>query len=85
MFPTIVSFLTALTTPFTVAARAWLDRKLPMKAVDIDGDGSANYHIPHHPVVFYAKNLLPSLVLNALVQLVSSAIFVALEPRCAQR
>ena len=36
--------------------------------------------MPRHAVVFYFKNLLPSIVLNIVLQLVSAAIFVAVEP-----
>ena len=48
--------------------------------MDIDGDGEADYHLPRHAMVFYPKNLLPSLLLNVTLQCTSAAIFVALEP-----
>ena len=52
---------------------------MPMVYVDLDGDGEFDYAVPESTAVFYAKNLLPSLLLNLTVQVVFSGIFAAVE------
>ena len=42
-------------------------------------DGDADFAYPRHPIIFYFKGLLPSLLLNATLQLASAAIFSAVE------
>ena len=79
VFPLLASLLEDVTAPLTRAGRDALDRMFPQTGVDIEGDGSVDYKIPRHPLVFYSKNLSPSLLLNLVVQLISAAIFCALE------
>ena len=46
--------------------------------LDIDGDGVIDFYQPRPAPLYYAKNLLPSLVLTLSVQLASAALFVAI-------
>ena len=50
-----------------------------MQMIDIDEDGEADFPIPRHPIIYYSKYLAPYLLLNIAVQLISAAIFCALE------
>jgi hypothetical protein len=76
----VASVLGALTAPITACGRAKLETMFPQVAVDINGDGNGDYYQPRPPLVYYSKNLLPSLVLNLGVQILSAFVFVAIEP-----
>lgn len=77
IFPLLASGVESMLGPATRAARRALGRAFPLHqvAVDLDGDGEDDYSVPQHTVLFYGRNLLPSLALNLLVQLSFSAIF----------
>ena len=81
VFPLLASMFEGVTSPLTKAGRDVLDRMFPQTGADIEGDGSVDYKIPRHPIIFYSKNLLPSLLLNLVVQLISAGIFCALEKK----
>ena len=59
-----------------------LERWLPQKQVDLDGSGEEEFvfKIPRHPLIFWLKNLAPDILVSALLQLVSAAVFCAIEP-----
>ena len=80
VFRSLSHMMGRLTGPLTARGRVWLEVFLPEEHVDIDGDGEADYCLPRHAMVFYPKNLLPSLLLNITLQCASAAVFVALEP-----
>ena len=50
VFSQITAWIGALTGPLTARARQSLDRLFPEDLVDIDGDGLADYRVPHAPV-----------------------------------
>jgi potassium channel subfamily K len=68
------------TAPVTAAGRRFMERLFPQEGVDLTGDGTPDYYKPRPPSIYYSKNLLPSFLLNMVLQLVSAAIFVAIEP-----
>lgn len=70
---------TVLVQPLTARARKLLNRLVPPKLIDIDGDGDADFSYPRHFVIFYSKGLVPSILLNATVQVISAAIFNYIE------
>lgn len=70
-----VSFLTA---PITRKGREFLEYLMPQIPVDLDGDGGVDYYMPRPPLVYYSKNLLPSMLLTLGLQVVSALIFCAL-------
>ena len=78
-FPTLGNVFLDMTAPLTAAGRRLLGRAFPAATIDMDGDGTADYKVPRHWLVYYSKNLLPSIALNVSIQLISSAIFCALE------
>lgn len=80
IFPRISSLVTTLTAPTTAAGRRALDKLLPPIGIDITGDGVEDFRAPRHPLIYYPKNLLPSIALWWVIQAVSAAIFVAIEP-----
>eukprot|EP00316_Scyphosphaera_apsteinii_P011737 CAMPEP_0119313866 /NCGR_PEP_ID=MMETSP1333-20130426/30696_1 /TAXON_ID=418940 /ORGANISM="Scyphosphaera apsteinii, Strain RCC1455" /LENGTH=420 /DNA_ID=CAMNT_0007318837 /DNA_START=140 /DNA_END=1402 /DNA_ORIENTATION=- len=80
VLPRLAFMLGSLTLPLSASGRRFLERLSPQTPVDLNGDGTIDYYKPRHAVLFYAKNLLPSVVLTVSVQLISSGIYVALEP-----
>lgn len=60
-----------ITNYWSSYGRQVLGRAFPPASVDIDGDGESDYKVPRHPMIYYAKNLLPSFVLMMTVQLLS--------------
>eukprot|EP00445_Apocalathium_hangoei_P022329 CAMPEP_0203911202 /NCGR_PEP_ID=MMETSP0359-20131031/52382_1 /ASSEMBLY_ACC=CAM_ASM_000338 /TAXON_ID=268821 /ORGANISM="Scrippsiella Hangoei, Strain SHTV-5" /LENGTH=305 /DNA_ID=CAMNT_0050836849 /DNA_START=283 /DNA_END=1200 /DNA_ORIENTATION=- len=79
IFPGIVSVIGTVTDPITSRGRRMLEWLFPQLEVDLDGDGETDYKIPGHPVVYYSKNLLPSLLLLTSLQLASAGLFMTLE------
>ena len=64
-----------LTGPVTSKGRDLMEKLFPQVAVDLNGDGGIDYYKPRPPVIYYSKNMLPSLALIVTVQCVSAAIF----------
>ena len=79
IFSQVGAALSTVIDPITLGGRQLLDKCCPRKMIDIDGDGEADFSYPRHWIVYYFKGLVPSLLLNMVVQLISAAIFVALE------
>jgi len=80
VFSAVAGVITMGTEPFTKRGRQWLEHVFPQIPIDIDGDGVADYMKPRPSIVYYIKNLLPSLALTVILQLVSAAIFCAIDP-----
>ena len=80
IFPKISTVVISFTTPISSFGRRVLDRMFPPTGIDINGDGEADFRAPRHPLIFYPKNLLPSILLWWTIQLASAAVFVAIEP-----
>ena len=79
VFPYLASWLDLVSGPITLQGREWMERLFPQKGIDIDGDGGCDYKVPRHPVIYYSKNLLPSVLLNLAIQCISAGIFCAVE------
>ena len=80
VFADICSVFGLFTTPLTAAGRRQMERLFPQVGVDLSGDGKFDYYQPRPPLIYYTKNLLPSLLLTMGLQLVSAAIFCLVEP-----
>lgn len=65
--------------PLYVWARDLLDRVFPEKAVDIDGDGEADFFVPKKPLLYYSKNLIAPFFVIMSFQCFFAAIFCTLE------
>lgn len=51
----------------------------PKVKMDVNGDGEYDFEKPRHPIIYYSKNLFPSLFLTGVVQLISAAVFILIE------
>ena len=80
VFPQVAAVICLITAPITRKGRALLARAFPEKGVDLDASGDIDFLQPHTPIVFYVINLTPSVTLNVVVQLISAAIFHAIDP-----
>lgn len=80
IFPKLGSVIGMFLEPFKLFGRRKLEDLFPMHAIDIDGDGEIDYQLPRTWWTFYLKNMIPDLILMAVVQFVSAAAFVAVEP-----
>ena len=79
VFSNVAKWIGLVVESFTARLRVQLDRMIPEETVDIDGDGEADYRVPRHAMVYYTKNLIPSLLLNVMLQMASAFIFVVIE------
>ena len=61
--------------PITNKGRELMEELFPQVGVDLSGNGQIDYYKPRPPAIYYAKNLLPSLLLSLIVQLIFSAFF----------
>ena len=76
----VAGLISLATAPITNKGRKLLAKAFPPKGVDLDLSGDIDFYQPRHPIVFYTWNLLPSIALNVVVQCISAAIFVAIDP-----
>jgi len=76
----VAGLVSLVTAPITNKGRKLLAKAFPPTGVDLDLSGDIDFYQPRHPIVFYSKNLLPSIALNVVVQCISAAIFVAIDP-----
>ena len=79
IFSTIASVITKLTWPITTRGRNLLERMFPQIPVDPDGSGSDIFYKPRPPLIYYCKNLLPSVLITVILQCISAEIFVFIE------
>jgi hypothetical protein len=79
VFAQLSKLVVRIFKPIFQFGRCQFELLLPQKPIDIDGDGVADFLIPGHPLIYYSKNLLPAASIVWVVQLVSAAIFVAIE------
>ena len=66
--------------PITKYGRELMEKALPRQGVDLDGDGGVDFYIVGAAPIYFAKNLLPSVVLFFAIQMASAGIFVAIDP-----
>ena len=78
VFSSVANAIGSLTGPITYKGRQFMELLMPQIPVDLDGDGGVDYYKPRPPLIYYSKNLLPSILLNILLQLISAAIFCGL-------
>merc|ERR1719387_769724 len=80
VFSRVAGLIGSFTSPLTGHGRDLLEWAFPQTVVDMDHDGSEDYKVPRHPIIYYSKNLLPSFMLTVTLQMASAAIFTAVEP-----
>lgn len=79
VMPQVASAVVFVTNPITCKGRALLEYLFPREKVDLDHDGEVDYVVVRHALLYYPKNLLPSLLLNVVLQFVSAVVFTQLE------
>eukprot|EP00966_Prymnesium_polylepis_P054851 1267625-Prymnesium_polylepis.1 len=79
IFTRVSSLVTGFTQPVFNYCREVLETCFPQRTIDIDGDGTADFKVPRHPIVFYGKALCVPLVLLLGVQCCFAAMFVGVE------
>ena len=79
VFSSVANAIGSITAPITYKGRQIMERLFPQIPVDLDGDGGVDYYKPRPPMIYYSKNLFPSILLNVCLQLMSAAIFCALD------
>lgn len=72
IFSFVSGTVTILTYPLTSRLRNVLELLFPKTGVDLKGDGKIDFYKPRHPLIYYFKNLLPSFILNLIVQFASA-------------
>ena len=81
VFPLLSEMVCTFTAPVTRNGRALLEWMFPTTKVDLDGKDGDDFEIPRHPVIYYSKNLLPSILMNLFVQLTSAVIYCLWEQK----
>ena len=79
VFPLVADALGEAFSSVTSRGRELMDKLLPPRYVDLDGDGGKDYQNPGNASIYYTKKLLPSLCLILLTQGASAAVFAGLE------
>ena len=75
VFPVVAGALShVIFSPLTARGRVLLDGIMPHRMIDITGDGTPDYKVPRHAVLYYLTKLFPSVVLSLLVQLISALV-----------
>lgn len=79
VFSQVSLAVTMYTNILTNWCRHRIEKTYPPVLVDIDGNGAPDFAMPESGLLYYSKNMLPSVSLIFLMQLPFAAIFVALE------
>ena len=79
VFSRLADLLTGFTQPIFNFTRTMLERKFPQAAIDIDGDGVADFKIPRHPLIYFGKALAGPITLIFALQCGWAAIFCAVQ------
>ena len=79
VFADISAVFGLFSVPITKAGRSYMEKLFPQVGVDLSGDGKPDYFKPRPPLIYYSKNLMPSLLLTVIVQLISAAVFCSVE------
>lgn len=79
VFSQVATLFSQCSDPVFQKGRDILEYLWPQTAIDIDGDGTTDYKVPRHFVIFYLKNLVPVNISFLLLQVVSALIFQHLE------
>ena len=79
VFTAVASAVGEVLAPVSAYGRKLMERAFPQIPIDLDGDGGVDFYQPRHPILYYGKNLFPSLILNLALQFASAAIFCAVD------
>lgn len=79
VFSQLAAAVDFFTRPVVRLVKAFFERMCPQKGIDIDEDGTADFKMPRHPILYYPKELLPSFLIGLALQLTSAALFTKVE------
>jgi len=80
VFPLLTGAIVLFTHGLTMRGRALFEKVFRPTLVDIDGDGTMDFAMPEqYAFFFFAKNLLPALLMWFGLQLICAAGFVGIE------
>ena len=79
VFAQLSAIISEIFLPVFHCVTAVIERVFPQEAIDIDGDGTADFKVPRHPLIYYSKNLFGPVVIIISFQLFFAAIFTTLE------
>jgi len=79
VFSQVSLAVTMYTNVLTDWCRDRIEKANPPVLVDIDGNGAPDFAMPETALLYYSKNMLPSVSLILLMQFPFAAMFVALE------
>ncbi len=79
VFPILGKVVTVTLGPMIAKCREVLLQIFPPKFIDVDGDGQADFVVPSHWFLHYTVALIPSVIFNLSIQLISAGIFCAIE------
>lgn len=79
VFSQVSQAVTMYTNVLSEWCRDRIEKMYPPVLVDIDGNGACDFAMPESALIYYSKNLIPSVSLMFLMQFPFAAIFVGLE------
>jgi len=79
VFSQLAAAVDFFTRPVVRLVKALFERMCPQKGIDIDEDGTADFIMPRHPILYYPKQLLPSFLVAVVLQLTAAALFTKVE------
>ena len=79
VFPKVTASVALFTNGYKEWSKRQFERLQPPTMVDINGDGIRDFALPDAAWLHYTKHMLPSMLLNIVMQLVAAGVFVAIE------
>ena len=79
VFPKVTASVALFTNGWKEWSKRQFERLQPPTMVDINGDGIRDFALPDAAWLHYTKHMLPSILLNVVMQLVAAGVFVAIE------
>lgn len=80
VFTEVADLISDFTNPLTRKGRIFLEWLWPQVPLDLDGDGDTDIYVPRHHIIYYSKNLIPSILLTMAVQCMSAVLFTVVIP-----
>jgi voltage-gated potassium channel Kch len=79
VFPKVTASVALFTNGYKEWSKRQFERLRPPTMVDINGEGIRDFALPDDAWLHYTKHMLPSILLNVVMQLVAAGVFVAIE------
>ena len=79
VFTQLAKAVNFFTLPIVHTVQRFFDCVCKPKGIDIDGDGTADFHVPEHPLIYYPKQLFAPILIAAIVQVAAASAFMEVE------